>query len=216
MPQIKWKDHNTNQTGSFLGYYDDDWKTLDELEISGPYTEHTFDLSTDFDDGESPYTAFVTLRSSTGSLYQGVKIAPLGEVSLTCTVGATPIEFVAAVLVSDDPKVKITPTQGTANCVMTWTGQTWSFSGDGAPASGCQFEVAATQVTITVNNYQIGTSCAVYCGTDATMTQGEVVAQENGTQLVKTVSVAAGGGDVTYIANVFSKLDTAATLRISL
>jgi hypothetical protein len=116
-------------------------------------------------------------------------------------------------LVSDDPKINITHSPGSVTCVMCWDGRSWTFSGDGAPTTGCEFNVSASQVTIVVNNSESGTSTSIYHPLDTAQTTGGIDGTTDGSSLTRTVSLASG--TAVYIANVFRKLDTAATLQVS-
>jgi hypothetical protein len=159
----------------------------------------------------TPYVTFVTMMSNSLSL--GFKLAvPSTIVSLTSNSGTSSITCRASVLVSDDPKINVTYSPGSVTCTMSWDGRSWTFSGDGAPTAGCEFNVSASQVTIVVNNSQSGTSTAIYHPFDSTYTTGSIDGTTDGTSLTRTVSLASGSA--VYVANVFRKLDTSATLQV--
>jgi hypothetical protein len=211
MVDIRWKDSNGNQSGVFEVQQNDTWESFSNVSLASN-TAVEFKLHSKFDSGVTPYVAFVTLRSNSLSL--GFKLAvPSTIVSLTSNSGTSSIVCRASVLVSDDPKINITHSPGSVTCTMSWDGRSWTFSGDGAPTAGCEFNVSASQVTIVVNNSQSGTSTAIYHPFDSTYTTGSIDGTTDGTSLTRTVSLASGSA--VYVANVFRKLDTSATLQVA-
>jgi hypothetical protein len=211
MVDIRWKDSNGNQSGVFEVQQNDTWESLSQVSLKSNVNVE-FDVHSKFDSGTPSYVTFVTMMSD--SLALGFKLAvPSTVVSLTSNSGTSSIVYRASVLVSDDPKINITYSPGTVKqCTMSWDGQSWTFSGDGAPTAGCEFNVSASQVTIVVNNSQSGTSTSIYHPFDTTLRTGGIDATTDGTSLTKTVSLASGSA--VYIANVFRKLDASATLRV--
>lgn len=210
MVDIRWKDSNGNQSGVFEIQQNDTWGPLSQVSLKSNVNVE-FDLHSKFDSGAPSYVTFVTMMSD--SLALGFKLAaPSTVVSLTSNSGTSSIVCRASVLVSDDPKINITHSPGSVTCVMSWDGESWTFSGDGAPAAGCEFNVSASQVTIVVNNSQSGTSTSIYHPFDTTLTTGGIDGTTDGTSLTKTVSLASG--TAVYIANVFQKLDASATLQV--
>jgi hypothetical protein len=211
MPDFKWHDGKANQTGVFQIKHNGDWVNLSQGYSIPSNQSESFSVESDFDGSAGAYVTFVTMISDT--LRKGVKLTTAhSPVSLTVDTGSSDIEFRASVLISDDPKVHITTSRGgVATCYLSWDGSSWTFSGDGAPATGSDtFNVTANQVTIVVTNAEAGTYSSIYLVEDTANTIGTIVQKQPGS-LSTTLTGAAG----TYTVNVFQPLDTAATLYVS-
>jgi hypothetical protein len=213
MANFKWHDGNANQTGYFQVYKDGSWHDLSDGYGIAANDNTNFGVETDFDGATGAYVTFVTITSD--SLSKGVKLTTAGsQVSVALNTGNSTIQFRAAVLISDDPKVNISWSRsGTATCYLTWNGSYWTFSGTGAPsAGGDTFNVTANQVTIVVTNSQSNTSSSLYTSDNTSNTVGSIVATAAGS-LTETITGSAGTSS--YIVNVFQPLDEAGNLAVT-
>jgi hypothetical protein len=207
--QFKWHDGNANQTGEFQVQKNGDWVDMSQGFSISANTSAQFSFKTSFDGSSGAYVAFVMLSSD--SIHQGVKLNPSESVSLPIDTGSTDIEFVASVLVSDDPKVNVTTSRtGSATCYLAWDGNTWTLTGDGAPTGGGDtFNVTAAQVTVHVSSTQSNTSVSIYESQNTANTLGSILAHASGS--VSHTITSSGS----YTVNVFRPLTSTATLLVS-
>lgn len=219
--RIQWHDPNSNYSGSFRGREarGDDWRSLDDFRLAAG---STFDFYLSVVEGVE-YVTFVTLKIDDDRTY-GARVPPLvhddqgdgnqDAIALgPVTLGRSPIEVRASVLISDDPKVHVTWGKGgTENAIvqLIWTGDGWT-DANGDPVADTLDIDTLDSLTITVSDRsQHASMVAVY---QAQRLVGELLENAIG-QLSIVLAQPSGVSETTYTVNLFDRLPDAGTLAV--
>jgi hypothetical protein len=115
-----------------------DYYKLDEWSLAATPSEYTFYFTTKQSAAQTStpqFEVFATMvdRGGAQDITYGAKIdpsAPASATALRFTPIGTQLEFTAGRVISDDPKIKISPTKTEPTCVLIWTGSDWLYSYD--------------------------------------------------------------------------------------